>query len=105
MAPVKRVEEDDDDDDDDFELFGSDEEDEETTRLKEERLASYAAKKSTKPTIIAKSSIVLDVKPVRILPNWKHVAHMLVVALFSDKGKHFWKDLINTNQYNNIDTI
>ncbi|KAM8838068.1 elongation factor 1-delta-like isoform 1-T1 [Synchiropus picturatus] len=49
-----------DDDDDDFDLFGSDEEAE---RLKEERIAAYAAKKSKKPALIAKSSILLDVKP------------------------------------------
>ncbi|XP_029282991.1 elongation factor 1-beta [Cottoperca gobio] len=53
-----------DDDDDDMDLFGSDEEeDAEAARLKEERLAEYAAKKSKKPTLIAKSSILLDVKP------------------------------------------
>jgi len=53
------------DDDDDFELFGSDDEkaDEEADRVKAERLAAYAAKKSTKPVLIAKSSLVLDVKP------------------------------------------
>lgn len=53
------------DDDDDFDLFGSDEEDEEAARIKQERLDAYAAKKSKKPTLIAKSSILLDVKPVR----------------------------------------
>ncbi|GFO33891.1 elongation factor 1-beta [Plakobranchus ocellatus] len=37
--------------------------DEETKALKEKRLAEYAAKKSKKPALIAKSSIVLDVKP------------------------------------------
>jgi len=49
----------------DFELFGSDDEqqDEEAERVKAERLAAYAAKKSTKAVIIAKSNIVLDVKP------------------------------------------
>uniref|UniRef100_A0AAZ3NSK5 Elongation factor 1-delta n=1 Tax=Oncorhynchus tshawytscha TaxID=74940 RepID=A0AAZ3NSK5_ONCTS len=51
------------DDDDDMDLFGSDEEDEEAERLKEERIAAYAAKKSKKPALIAKSSILLDVKP------------------------------------------
>ncbi|XP_034409693.1 elongation factor 1-beta [Cyclopterus lumpus] len=51
-------------DDDDIDLFGSDEEeDAEAERLKEQRLAEYAAKKSKKPTLIAKSSILLDVKP------------------------------------------
>jgi len=51
-------------DDDDFELFGSDDEpDEEAERVKSERLAAYEAKKSKKVAIIAKSNIVLDVKP------------------------------------------
>jgi len=51
------------DDDDDLDLFGSDEEDEEAERIKEERLAAYNAKKSKKPALIAKSTILLDVKP------------------------------------------
>lgn len=50
-------------DDDDLDLFGSDEEeDTEAAKIREERLKAYAEKKSKKPTIIAKSSIVLDVK-------------------------------------------
>lgn len=50
---------------DDFDLFGSDEEEEseEQKRIKEERLAAYAAKKAKKPGPIAKSSIIMDVKP------------------------------------------
>lgn len=53
-----------DDDDKDVDLFGSDEEeDAEATRIREERLKAYAEKKSKKPTLIAKSSLVLDVKP------------------------------------------
>ncbi|XP_026472203.1 probable elongation factor 1-delta isoform X2 [Ctenocephalides felis] len=53
------------DDDDDVDLFGSDseEESEAIAKLKEERLAAYNAKKSKKPTLIAKSNIILDVKP------------------------------------------
>lgn len=52
------------DDDDDVDLFGSDdEEDAEAAKIREERLAAYAAKKSKKPELIAKSSVVLDVKP------------------------------------------
>lgn len=54
---------DDDDDDDDIDLFGSDD-DEEAERIKQERLDAYAAKKAKKPALIAKSSILLDVKPV-----------------------------------------
>ncbi|KAI4899144.1 hypothetical protein NFI96_013232, partial [Prochilodus magdalenae] len=50
--------------DDDIDLFGSDDEvDEEAERLKEQRLQEYAAKKAKKPALIAKSSILLDVKP------------------------------------------
>ncbi|KAM7342124.1 elongation factor 1-beta [Cochliomyia hominivorax] len=53
-----------DDDDDDVDLFGSDEEeDAEAAKIREERLAAYAAKKSKKPALIAKSSVLLDVKP------------------------------------------
>uniref|UniRef100_A0A348G618 Elongation factor 1beta n=1 Tax=Odontomachus monticola TaxID=613454 RepID=A0A348G618_ODOMO len=50
-------------DDDDLDLFGSDEEeDAEAAKVREERLKAYAEKKSKKPTVVAKSSIVLDVK-------------------------------------------
>lgn len=70
-APVKqvKVENGDDEDDDDIDLFGSDDDDDEAARLKQERLDAYAAKKSKKPALIAKSSILLDVKPVRVLLN------------------------------------
>ncbi|KPJ18667.1 Elongation factor 1-beta' [Papilio machaon] len=52
-------------DDDDVDLFGSgdEEEDAEAARIREERLKAYADKKSKKPALIAKSSIILDVKP------------------------------------------
>ncbi|MBN3288890.1 EF1B factor, partial [Polyodon spathula] len=55
----------DEDDDDDIDLFGSDDEEESAAakKLKEERVAQYEAKKSKKPALIAKSSILLDVKP------------------------------------------
>jgi len=53
--------------DDDFDIFGDeddeDEETEEEKKIREERLAAYHAKKSKKPALIAKSSLVLDVKP------------------------------------------
>merc|ERR1719489_395477 len=55
-----------DDDDDDVDLFGSDDEEEESEeakRVREERLAAYAAKKAKKPALIAKTSVLLDVKP------------------------------------------
>lgn len=52
------------DGDDDVDLFESDEEeDPEAAKLREERLKAYAEKKSKKPALVAKSSIVLDVKP------------------------------------------
>lgn len=54
-----------DDEDDDIDLFGSDDEDDkEAARLREERLRQYAEKKARKPALVAKSSILLDVKPV-----------------------------------------
>lgn len=53
-----------DDDDDDVDLFGSDDEQEDAdaAKVREERLAAYAAKKSKKPALIAKSNVILDVK-------------------------------------------
>uniref|UniRef100_H3CS28 Eukaryotic translation elongation factor 1 delta b (guanine nucleotide exchange protein) n=1 Tax=Tetraodon nigroviridis TaxID=99883 RepID=H3CS28_TETNG len=59
-APAKKEEEE--DDDDDFDPFGSDD-DEEAEKIKEQRLKEYAEKKAKKPALIAKSSILLDVKP------------------------------------------
>lgn len=54
-----------DDEDDAIDLFGSDdEEDKEAARLREERLRQYAEKKAGRPALVAKSSILLDVKPV-----------------------------------------
>lgn len=50
------------DDEDDFELFGSDE-DEEAEKAKAERVKAYNEKKSKKPGPIAKSNVILDVKP------------------------------------------
>ncbi|XP_009072416.1 PREDICTED: elongation factor 1-delta, partial [Acanthisitta chloris] len=53
------------DEDDDIDLFGSDdeEEDQEAAKVREERLRQYAEKKAKKPGLVAKSSILLDVKP------------------------------------------
>ena len=52
-------------DDDDVDLFGSDSESdsEEKKRITEERLKAYAEKKAKKPKVIAKTSVLLDVKP------------------------------------------
>merc|ERR1712178_77882 len=56
-------------DDDDVDLFGSDdeEEDAEAERIKAERIAAYNARKSAKEEkkgkVIAKSDIILDIKP------------------------------------------
>jgi len=64
-APAKPAAKPADDDDDDVDLFGSDDEedDEEKKRITEERLAAYAAKKAKKPQVIAKTSVLFDVKP------------------------------------------
>jgi len=53
------------DDDDDCDLFGSDDEETkaEAEKLKQERLKAYAEKKAKKPGPIAKSNVILDVKP------------------------------------------
>jgi len=56
---------DDEEDDDEVDLFGSsdEEESEEKKRITEERLKAYHEKKSKKPALIAKTSVLLDVKP------------------------------------------
>merc|ERR1712083_524901 len=63
-APAKVEEE---DDDEDVDLFGSDSEDEDAKAEKErvtaERLKAYHEKKSQKPALIAKTSVLLDIKP------------------------------------------
>jgi len=57
---IKKIEE----DNDDIDLFCLDDENaSEKEKLKEERLKAYAAKKQSKPGPIAKSSVILDVKP------------------------------------------
>jgi elongation factor 1-delta len=50
-------------DDDDVDLFDSESEDEAVAQIREERLKAYAAKKSKKPALIAKSNVILDIKP------------------------------------------
>ena len=57
-------------DDDDFDLFGSDDDDEEAEAANEKRLADIAAAHKAKKaaagklkTVVAKSSVILDVKP------------------------------------------
>merc|ERR1712241_391460 len=46
-------------------LFGSsdEEEDAEAAKIRQVRLDAYAAKKSKKPALIAKTSVLLDIKP------------------------------------------
>jgi len=62
-AAATKVEEEE-EDDDDFDMFGSDDEvDEEAEAEKQRRLAAYAEKKAKKPALIAKSNVILDVKP------------------------------------------
>ena len=65
-APSKKEEKVEDDDDEEVDLFGSDsdsEDDAEKARVTQERLAAYHAKKAKKPKLIAKTSVVLDIKP------------------------------------------
>ena len=50
-------------DEDDFDLFGSDDDDDAAEKLKAERIKKYQEKKEQKPQLIAKSNIILDVKP------------------------------------------
>jgi len=55
-------------DDDDVDLFGSEDEDDEAAkaekdRVTAERLKAYAEKKAKKPQVIAKTSVLFDVKP------------------------------------------
>ncbi|KRZ19320.1 Elongation factor 1-beta, partial [Trichinella zimbabwensis] len=59
-STVERVE-----DDENIDLFGSsdEEEDEEKQRIRQQVLKAYEAKKSKKPAAVAKSCVVLDVKP------------------------------------------
>ena len=48
-----------------MDLFGSEseEEDEEVVKEREARLAAYKDKKASKPKVVAKSLVTLDVKP------------------------------------------
>merc|ERR1711934_1111374 len=64
-APAKAAPAPAEEDDDDVDLFGSsdEEESEEKKRITEERLKAYHEKKSKKPQVIAKTSVLLDVKP------------------------------------------
>lgn len=69
-------------DDDDVDLFGSEseEEDDAAAQLREKRLAEYAAKKGKKPALIAKSNVILDVKPwVRIHSLLNHQQIILIL--------------------------
>ncbi|RDD45101.1 Elongation factor 1-beta [Trichoplax sp. H2] len=61
-GPAGNETEDNKDDDEEFDLFASDSEDEEE-KLKQQRVESYQAKKAKKAAVIAKSSLLLDVKP------------------------------------------
>ena len=63
-APAKPAPAPAEEEDDDVDLFGSsdEEESEEKKRITEERLKAYHEKKSKKPQVIAKTSVLLDVK-------------------------------------------
>merc|ERR1712181_157659 len=60
-APAKAVPAPAEEEEDDVDLFGSS--DEEEKRITEERLKAYHEKKSKKAKVIAKTSVLLDVKP------------------------------------------
>jgi len=66
-APAAAAKADEDEDDDDFDLFEDDEDDAAAEALKAKRVAEYnerkAAKEAKKGVLIAKSNILLDVKP------------------------------------------
>ncbi|KAA3671113.1 elongation factor 1-beta [Paragonimus westermani] len=62
-APAKTAAAVADDEDDVGNLFGSDSDDEEAEILRKERQAALEAKKAPKAALVAKSTIVLDVKP------------------------------------------
>jgi len=64
-APAPADDDDDDDDDDDIDLFGETNEEEEAAFKKsmEEKRKAEESKKKAKPAVIAKSTIILDVKP------------------------------------------
>merc|ERR1712181_203962 len=64
-APAKAVPAPAEEEEDDVDLFGSsdEEESEEKKRITEERLKAYHEKKSKKAKVIAKTSVLLDVKP------------------------------------------
>eukprot|EP00127_Corallochytrium_limacisporum_P005138 Clim_evm44s199 gene=Clim_evmTU44s199 len=48
---------------DDIDLFGDDGDDAEAEALKAERIKAYEEKKAKKPAVVAKSSLLIDVKP------------------------------------------
>jgi len=64
-APAKPAKEE--EDDEEVDLFGSDDDDEEEdaekARVTAERLKAYHEKKSKKPALVAKTSVLFDVKP------------------------------------------
>lgn len=77
------------DDEDDVDLFGSEdeEEDAEAAKVREQRLAEYAAKKSKKPALIAKSNVILDIKPWVIIND----IFTIILLFFIKFSKQFLK--------------
>ncbi|KAL4838339.1 hypothetical protein H8958_009737 [Nasalis larvatus] len=74
-----------DDEDDDTDLFGSNSE---AAQLREERLQQYAEKKVKKPALVARSSILLNVKP------WEDemdVAHLEACVRFIQLDGLVWE--------------
>jgi translation elongation factor EF-1beta len=80
-APAKKEEAKPEADEDDIDLFGSDDDlDEEAEKVKAARVAEYEAKKSNKPAVIAKSQVILDVKP------WDDETGVLLLAVRAGVG-------------------
>ena len=73
-APAKPAPAPAEEEDDDVDLFGSsdEEESEEKKRITEERLKAYHEKKSKKPQVIAKTSVLLDVKVSNVSWSFKY---------------------------------
>lgn len=78
FAPPSDDDSDGGDDSDDDDLFGDDDEDDaEAEKIRKERLAAYAEKKAKKPGPIAKSNIILDVKPWDDTTDMGHVESLV----------------------------
>uniref|UniRef100_A0A915CSM2 Uncharacterized protein n=1 Tax=Ditylenchus dipsaci TaxID=166011 RepID=A0A915CSM2_9BILA len=76
----------------DFEFFGDDdsEEDEDKERLVQERLKAYAEKKAKKPGVIAKSTVIYDVKPWDDTIDVKQIEEKICCVIEDEKVSTDW---------------